>query len=134
MQRRPDLAAGPFDFSMAAMSYQHDIVSRLSVSAPLAVHLANERACGVDYIERSFCRGPLDSWGNAMSAEDRRRAFGYLGDVVDEDRPARAQAFDDMLVVHDLMPHVHGRAVQIEGALDNLDSANNAGAETTWSR
>jgi hypothetical protein len=39
-----------------------------------------------------------------------------------------------MLVVHDLVADVDGRTVALKRALDNLDGADDAGAEPAWSR
>ena len=52
--------------------------------------------------------------GDTPWAEDGRRALGdAVVDLVDEDRSARAQLLDDVLVVDDLFAHVDRRAVQL---------------------
>src|SRR4029079_13824942 len=40
------------------------------------------------------------------------------------------QVLDDVAVVHDLVAHIDGRPVLLERALDDLDRAHDAGAET----
>ena len=64
-----------------------------------------------------------------MRAEDHRGAVRHLVELLDEHRAARAQPVDDEAVVHDFVPHVDRRAEQLEGALDDLDGAVDAGAE-----
>jgi hypothetical protein len=44
--------------------------------------------------------------------------------------PFLAQVLDHVLVVHDLVAHVDRRAALLERALDDLDRALDAGAET----
>jgi hypothetical protein len=51
-----------------------------------------------------------------------------LGLLLDEDRAAPLELLDDVLVVDDLLAHVHGRAVQVERTLDRLHGAIDAGA------
>jgi hypothetical protein len=50
---------------------------------------------------------------------DKYRAFGL-------------QAVDDITVVDDFVPDIDRRAMLFECKLDNLDSAVNASAKTTW--
>ena len=66
---------------------------------------------------------------DAVRAEDHQAARGNVRQVVDEDRALAAQVLDDVAVVHDLVPHVDGRAVDLERELDDLDRAIDAGAE-----
>ena len=47
---------------------------------------------------------------------------------VDEDGAACLQIAHDVDVVHDLLPHVHGRPVVLERELDRLDGALHPGA------
>ena len=65
-----------------------------------------------------------------MRAEHHRRAFGYLGKILDEHRPFGAKVVHYIFVVHDLVAHVDRRSVQLECAFDDLDRAVYAGAKT----
>ena len=65
-----------------------------------------------------------------MRGEDHRRAVRHLVELLDEHRAQRAQALDDVAVVHDFVAHVDRRAEQLERALDDVDRAIDAGAET----
>jgi hypothetical protein len=64
-----------------------------------------------------------------VGGEHGDRALGDLvAQLVDEHAPAVAQLRDDVLVVHDLLAHVHGRAVELERPLDGLHGTVDAGA------
>ena len=70
----------------------------------------------------------MDRRRDAVGAEDDQRALGNLGLLLDEDRAARGELLDDVLVVDDLLAHVDRRAVQLERVLDGLHGAVDAGA------
>src|SRR5690606_27542647 len=65
-----------------------------------------------------------------VGAEDHGGAVGHLVQLLDEDRPALLQVVDHVAVVHDLVAHVDRRAQGLDGTLDDLDPAVDAGAET----
>ena len=66
-----------------------------------------------------------------MGAENGDAAGRHFIQLVDEIGALGAQAFDDMTVVDDLVPDIDRRAEFIDGALDDLDRALDAGAKTT---
>ena len=58
-------------------------------------------------------------------------AFGRdLGEVLDEMRALGLQAFHHVLVVHDLVTHIDRRPILLQRPLDDLDGADDAGAES----
>ena len=63
-----------------------------------------------------------------MGGEDDGLALRHLGLLVDEDGAALAELLHDVLVVDDLLAHVHRRSVQLERALDRLHGAVDARA------
>ena len=65
-----------------------------------------------------------------MRAEDQRRACRHLAQIFHEHRALRFQVLDDELVVDDFVPHVDRGTVRTERALDDLDRAIDAGAES----
>ena len=58
-----------------------------------------------------------------------RSPAGASASSLDEDDALRLERIDDVLVVDDLVPHVHRRAVDLERLLDHVDRAHDAGAE-----
>ena len=72
-----------------------------------------------------------DGLGHAMRAEDHGGAVRHLVQLFHEDRAALLQVVDDEAVVHHYMAHVDRRTERFDGALDDLDGAVDAGAETT---
>ena len=66
-----------------------------------------------------------------MRTEDDGGAIGHLVQLFHEDRPALLQVVDDEAVVDHFMAHVDRCAQRFDGALDDLDGAVDAGAETT---
>jgi hypothetical protein len=116
------------DLLVAFVADEHDRVALGGESLRLDVNLRDERTCRVDRAQSARERVRVDAWGDPMRREDDGRALRHLGLLVDEDRPARAQLLDDVLVVHDLLAHVHGCAVQVERPLDRLHGPVDAGA------
>src|SRR5207247_2249505 len=65
----------------------------------------------------------------AVRGEDGHRSLGdRVVELVDEDGSPLSQLLDDVLVVDDLLAHVHRRAVELERALDRLHGPVDAGA------
>jgi hypothetical protein len=99
------------------------------VALALAVHLGDERTGCVEDAQAALPRVILDDPRNAVGAEDRDRAGGNFGEVLDETRPLGAQALDDVPVVDDLMPDVDGCAKPDERLFDDVDGADDARAK-----
>ena len=100
------------------------------VALALIVHLGDQRAGGVEHRQLALRRFLLDALGDAMGAEDGDRVRWNLGKVLDEMRALGLEALDDVLVVHDLVAHIDRRTVFLQGALDDLDGADHAGAKS----
>ena len=64
-----------------------------------------------------------------MGGDHEHALLGDLVDLVDEDRSQPFEALHDVAVVDDLLAHVDGRPVALEGALHDVDGALDAGAE-----
>ena len=110
------------------MAHQDDVVVFLREAHGLAVHLGHERAGRVDRGEVAGGGGLVDGRGDAVRGEHDAGALGHVVGLLDEDRAALGQRLDDELVVDDLLAHVDGRAVQLEGLFDDVDGAVHAGA------
>src|SRR6202023_4097683 len=72
----------------------------------------------------------LDAFGDAMGAENRHRIRRHFGQILDEARALGLEALDHVLVVHDLVAHIDRGAIFLQRAFDDLDGADDAGAET----
>ena len=122
------LAKRALDLLVALMAHQDDVVVFLREAHGLAVHLGHERAGRVDRGEVAGGGGLVDGRGDAVRGEDDAGALGHLVGLLDEDRAALGQRLDDELVVDDLLAHVDGRAVELEGLFDDVDGAVHSGA------
>jgi hypothetical protein len=63
-----------------------------------------------------------------VRGEHDQRARRDLVGLVDEDRAALGEGLHDVHVVHDLLAHVHRRAVLLQRPFDRLDRPVDAGA------
>src|SRR5262249_13811887 len=100
----------------------------------LAVDLGHQRAGRVDRAQAPLVGPGAHAGGNTVRREHADRALGHFGLLLDEDRPSLAQLGDDVLVVHDLLAHIHRRAVQLERAFDRLNGAIDARTVAARSR
>ena len=128
------LAKRALDLLVALMAHQDDVVVFLREAHGLAVHLGHERAGRVNRGEVAGGSGLVDGRGDAVRGEDDAGTLGHLVGLLDEDRAALSQRLDDELVVDDLLAHVHGRTVELEGLFDDVDGAVHAGAVSAGSR
>ena len=127
--RAGNLAHRALDFGMAGVADQDHLPSGGDVALALAVDLGDQRAGGIEHGQAALFRVILDAARDAVRAEDRNGAGRHLAQVLDEARAFCAQAFDDMAVVHDLVADVDRRTVDLQRSLDDVDGANDAGAE-----
>ena len=120
-RRLRSLAERSLDLLVPGVPDQDDRVAAVGVPPRLRVHLRDERTGGVDRDElpgrRRVAHGRRDSVGR----EDDGRSFRHVVDRVDEDGAALLELPDDVRVVHDLLAHVHGRPIELQGALDCID-------------
>ena len=100
-----------------------------NIPLPLIVNLRDQRAGGVEH--RKIARGGLllDAAGHAVRAEHGHSLRRNLREFLDEDRALVLQALDDVFVVHDLVAHVDGRAVFLQGPFHDLDRTHHASAK-----
>jgi hypothetical protein len=126
-----DLAHRAFDLGVALVTDHDDFLALVAHARHFHVDLGHQRAGGVENAQAAalglFAHGERD----AMSREDHGVSGGNLFEFVDEDRSLVAQVVHHELVVHDLVAHVDRRAIALQGALDDLDRALDAGAEAT---
>ena len=122
------LAHRPFDLLVALVADHHDRVAVGGEAAGRDVDLGHQRAGGVDRAQPASGGVLVHRRGDSVGGEDDHLALRHLGLLLDEDRAALGQLLDHVLVVDDLLAHVDRRAVEVEGALDRLHGAVDAGA------
>ncbi len=128
--RRRDLPHRALDLGVAGMADQDQLAALPDIALALIVHLGDERTGRIEHRQVAVRRLVLDAFRHPMGAEDGHRVGRHLRELLDEARPLGLEVFDHVLVVHDLVAHVDGRAVFLQRALDDLDRPNDAGAKT----
>lgn len=97
----------------------------------LDVHLAHQRAGGIEKEHVALARLRWHPLGHAMGGKHHRRfARRNLAQLLDEHRAFPAQPLDYVFIVHDRVPHIDRRAILLERQLDDLDGPVHSGAET----
>ncbi len=129
MDAAVDTAARALDFGMTLMTDQDDLAARAVVLLRLLVDLRDERARRVDHGQRAPRCLVGDLLRDPVRAEHGDRAVGDLVELVDEARALGAQVLDHVLVVHDFVAHVDGRAVEFKRAFDDGNRALDPGAK-----
>jgi hypothetical protein len=115
------------------MAHQNDLTAKLHVPRSLFVDLGDERAGGIEIEQvQGFGMG-RHRFGHAMSRKDHRcfGAFGYLIELLDENRAFFPQPVHHIAIVDDLMAHIDRRAVPLERHHDHLNGAVDPGAKST---
>ena len=122
------LAGGALDLLVALVADQQDVVVLGGEAPRLVVHLGDQRAGGVDRLQAARRGLLVHDRRDAVRGEDHGGTLGHLVELLDEDRAARLQPGDHVLVVHDLLAHVDRRAVQVERLLHRDHGAVDARA------
>jgi hypothetical protein len=100
------------------------------IALALVVDLGHQRTGRVEHRQPARRRLLFHALRHAVGAEDRDRVGRHLGEILHEPRALGFEAFDDVLVVHDLVAHVDGRPIFLQRALDDLNGANHARAKS----
>ena len=124
-----DLPHGAFDLRMPGVADHDDASAFFAPATDFAVHLGDERAGGVENTKAARLSFLRNGKRHAMRGKDERRAFGHLGEVVNENGATLAQIVDHGAVVHDLVADVDGGAVNGERAFDDRNGARDARAK-----
>ena len=124
-------AKSTFNFFVAFVANQDNVVVFLRVAHGLSVHLRDQRTGRIDCREVTLGCNRVDFWRNPVSREHHTCAFGNLIGFLDEDRATLRQRFDDKLVVNDFLTDVDGRTVKIQGFFNNINRAINTRAIST---
>ena len=81
MHRAGHLAERADHLRMAVMADQHDLETLLGVATALHMHLAHQRAGGVDHLQATAGGALLDPSRHAVRGEHRHRALRHLVDL-----------------------------------------------------
>ena len=125
-----DLTHRAFDFRMALVADHHDVDAILAHLRHFDVHLRDERAGCVVNAQPAHVGLVAHGLRHAVRTEDHGIAGRHFLEFLDEDRALLLQILDHVLVVDDLVTNVDRRTVHRDCALDDLDRAIDARAET----
>jgi hypothetical protein len=123
------LTHGADHLGMAGMADQHDGAPRLVVPLGFAMDLGDQRAGSVDEHQVAARGLRRHRFRHAVRREHHGAVVRHLVELLDEDCSLGREALDDVAVVHDLVADKDRPAVALDGALDDLDGAIDAGAE-----
>src|SRR5439155_5530275 len=119
---------------MAGMPDQDQGPALGHIPLALIMDLGDQGAGGVEDGQAADGSLFLDAAGYAMGAEHGDRVRRHFRQVFDEDRTLVLQAFDHVLVVHDLVADIDRGTVFIERTLDYFDGTHDARAKSAGLR
>jgi hypothetical protein len=117
------------DFRMVAVPDHNHGPATPRVRGDFQVHLGHERTRRIQEPQAARPGLFVDRRRHAVRAEHDHRAWRDVAELFDEDRAHAAQPFDDVVVVDDFVPDVHGRSECVERTFDDADGPVNPGAE-----
>ena len=128
------LARRADDLVVTGMPDKDHAVAGVGEAPHLNVHLRHERARGVDRCQVPVGSLAVDLGRDAVRREDEPSLPRYVGRRLDEDRAACFEVAHHVRVVDDLLAHVDGWPVDVEGAFDGLDGSLDSGAKAAVRR
>src|SRR4051812_20092306 len=105
MNRSLDSSHRTFDFGVTGVADEDQRAPLRDVTLALSVYFRHQRARRIEHRQRAAARIVLDSLRDTVRAEHRHRARRDLGNLFDEARAFGLEAFDDVPIVYDLVPH-----------------------------
>src|SRR6266516_342134 len=125
------LATRTDHLDVVGVADERNEMAGVRVAARLRVNLGDERTDGVHDTQAAFLAVLAHGRRNTVRGEDADLPGRDLVLVIDEDGAQVLETTHDVVVVHDLVPHVDGWAVLREQALDDLDRAVHSCTERT---
>ena len=116
---------------MVAMADEHQRVALPGKLDGLNVYLRHQRTSGVNDPEIAALAALAHRRRYAVGRVNDTLAIGNVVDLMDKDRALLCQLIHNVAVMHNLPPHIDGRAEGFESDLDNVDRADNAGAKAS---
>ena len=99
------------------------------VALALVVYLGYQRAGGIEDRQPTGGRLFFHASRNAVGAEYGDGLGRNLGEILDKNRALVFQVLDHVFIVDDFVPHIDGRAVFFQRALDDFDGAHDPSAK-----
>ena len=124
------LAHRPNDFGVSGMPDKQDVLALFDLPLRLPVNLADEGTGRIDIQHVAAFGFGRHRLGDAVSTEDHRRIVGNLVQLLDKYGPLGFETVDHVLIVHDFVTHIDGRAELEQRPLDYLDRTIDAGTES----
>ncbi|SIC06646.1 Uncharacterised protein [Mycobacteroides abscessus subsp. abscessus] len=115
------LTGGADDFLMAFVADEQNVEVVTREALGFLVHLGDQRAGGVDGLQIAFGGLLVDRRRHPVGREDHDGALGHLIGLVDENGAGLGQRVHHIAVMHDLVTHVDGGAVLLQGTLHRFD-------------
>ena len=97
------------------------------------MHLAHQRARGIDNVQLPLLGRLMHGGRNAVRAVHQVAARWHFVHVVDEHHALSAEAFDDVPIVHDFVKYIERRAEYRDRAFEGFDRHIDARAESARS-
>ena len=123
------LAESADDFVVVVVADEDEGITFLGELDGFDVDLGDERAGGIDHAQAAAGAVLADFGRNAVGALDDAFAVGDFVFAIDEDGALAAEFVHHEAVVDDFLADVDGRAEGLEGDADDVDGADDAGAE-----
>jgi hypothetical protein len=117
------------DFGVTGVADEENVVAGAGVVLRFGVDLGHEGAGGVDEGHLAASGFGGDDFRNAVGGEDDGAIIRAFGEFLDEDGAHGFEAFHNVGVVDDLVPHEDGGAPFHQRLFHDLDRAIDAGAE-----
>jgi hypothetical protein len=114
---------------VVAVAYQNQRIALLRKLDSFNVYLGDERAGGVNDFEVTALAALADCRRDAMRGVDHALTVWDIVDFMDENCAFFRQLIDNISIMNDLAANIDGCAEGFEGDSDDIDGANDAGAE-----
>ena len=132
MNRRADLAHGPFNFRVTGVAdeNQRAALARRNACPGRALWKPADRSRRAPGSSRRSASRTI-ACGTPWALKTVTAPCGHLVQFLDKSRAFSLQRLDHVAVVHDLVAHIDGPAIFLERVLDDVDRPHHAGAKPT---
>jgi len=96
------------------------------------MHLGNQRACCIEYLEISIRRLLLNLSRYPVRTENDDRFVWYLTQLIHKYRTSRTELVDHTTIVDYFVPNIDRWAIARYRCLDDLNCTIHTGTKTPW--